>query len=98
MRRMKNTSRAGLIALNTLLLAVFAAVSFVPVTEAQTTSSGRYLAVTSEINGLTQGVVYIMDTNTQQLLACAWDHNRNHIIILGYRSISSDRASVLGNQ
>ncbi|MDP7005074.1 MAG: hypothetical protein QF718_02530 [Phycisphaerales bacterium] len=95
---MKNTSRAGLIALNTLLLAVFAAVSFVPVSDAQTTQLDRYVAITSDINGLTQGAVYIMDTNTQQLLACAWDHNKNRIIILGYRSISSDRASVPGNK
>ena len=96
---MKNTSRTGLIALNTLLLAVFAAVSFVPTSDAQTTlQNSRYIAVTSNINGLTQGVVYIADTHKQELLAAVWDHNRNRITILGYRSIQADRISAQGKQ
>ena len=95
---MEKTSRAGMIALNTVLLAVFAAISFVPISEANTTSSNRYIAVTSTVNGLTQGVVYIMDTNQQELLAAAWDHNQNRIILLGHRSVSADRASALGNE
>jgi hypothetical protein len=94
---MKSTSRNGLIALNTALLAVFAAVSLVPVTEAQVPTQNQYLAVSGRVNGLGSGVVYIIDTQLNQgtLVASTWNHNTNRIEILGKRSLSKDAAAAM---
>ena len=84
------TSRNGLIALNVLLLAIFAAVSFVPETIAQTPKSGNYISVPAESNGITSGVVYILDTEKRELVGVTWNHNTNRISTLGYRNIELD--------
>jgi hypothetical protein len=96
-KRMKSTSRNGLIALNTALLAVLAAVSLVPVTEAQVPTQNQYLAVSGMVNGLGSGVVYIVDTQLGQgtLIASSWNHNANRIEILGKRSLSKDAAAAM---
>ena len=90
-------SRNGLIALNVLLLAIFAAVSFVGETIAQTPKSGHYISAPAQSNGLSSGVVYIMDTDNQELVAVAWDHNKNRIATLGYRNIEQDAIAAWGN-
>jgi len=94
---MKSTSRNGLIALNTTLLAVLAAVSLVPVTEAQVPTQNQYLAVSGVVNGLGSGVVYIVDTQLDQgvLVASTWNHNAKRIEILGKRSLSKDAAAAM---
>lgn len=91
------TSRGGLIALNLLLLAIFAAVSFVPETIAQTPKSGHYISIPAKANSITSGIVYILDTDNQELVAVAWDHNNNRIATLGYRNIKSDAIAVWSN-
>ncbi|MEE2912949.1 MAG: hypothetical protein VX436_04000 [Planctomycetota bacterium] len=91
------TSRTGLIALNMLLLAIFAASSFVPETIAQTPKSGHYIAIPAKTNGLSAGVIYIMDTEKQELVAVTWDHNRNRIATLGYRNIEQDAIAAWRN-
>ena len=91
------TSRGGLIALNLLLLAIFAAVSFVPETIAQTPKSGHYISVPAKANGITSGIVYILDTDNQELVAVTWDHNNNRIATLGYRNIKSDAITAWSN-
>ena len=93
----KTTPRGGLIALNLLLLAIFAAVSFVPETIAQTPKSGNYISVPAKSNGITSGIVYILDTDNQELAAVTWDHNNNRIATLGYRNIKSDAITAWGN-
>ena len=98
MRVTKQTSRNGIIALNGILLVVLAAIVLSPKTEARSTSNHRYLAVPSVANGVTTGIVYIMDTTQRELAAVAWDHNRNRIVTLGYRNISADANSVLNNK
>ena len=94
---MKSTSRNGLIALNTALLAVLAVVSLVPVSEAQIPIQNQYLAVSGDLNGLNSGVVYIVDTqrNGGELIASAWSHNANRIQLLGKRSLSADSAKAM---
>ncbi len=91
------TSRNGLIALNVLLLAIFAAVSFVPETIAQTPKSGNYISVPAKTNGITSGIVYILDIDKQELVAVTWDHNKNRIAALGYRNIETDAISAWRN-
>ena len=94
---MKSTSRNGLIALNTALLAVLASVSLVPVTEAQVPTQNQYLAVSGMVNGLGSGVVYIVDTQLDQgvLVASKWNHDTNRIDILGKRLLSKDAAAAM---
>ena len=93
----QTTSRKGLIALNALLLVAFAAVSFVPESIAQTPRSGHYIAIPAKVNGVTSGVVYIVDTAQQELVAVTWDHNNNRISTLGYRNIKTDAANAWRN-
>ena len=95
--KMKSTSRNGLIALNTALLAVLAGVLLVPVSEAQVPSENQYLAVSGIVNGLNSGVVYIVDTrrNGGELIASAWSHNANKIQLLGKRSLAADAAKAM---
>ena len=93
----KTTSRRGLIALNVLFLGIFAAVSLVPETEVQTSYAGHYIAVPSEVNEISSGVVYIMDTARQELVEVTWDHNNNHVAVLGYRNVATDVANASGN-
>ena len=91
------TSRSGLIALNVLLLAIFAAISFVPESIAQTPKSGNYISVPADSNGITSGVVYIIDTDKRELVAVTWDHNNNRIATLGYRNIEADAVAAWKN-
>ena len=98
MERTNNTtSRSGLIALNLLLLAIFSAVSFVPESIAQTPKSGHYISVPAKTNSITSGIVYILDTDNQELVAVTWDHNNNRIATLGYRNIKSDAIAAWSN-
>ena len=93
----KTTSRRGLIALNVLFLGIFAAVSLVPETVVQTSHAGHYIAVSSEVNGISSGVIYIMDTARQELVAVTWDHNNNRVAVLGYRNVATDVANASRN-
>ena len=94
---MKSTSRNGLIALNTALVAVLGVISIVPVSDAQVPTQGQYIAVSGNLNGLNSGVVYIVDTqrNGGELIASTWENNKNRIVILGKRSITADAAKAM---
>mgnify|MGYP001255705035 CR=1 FL=1 len=94
----KRKSTMGLLALNICLLCIFAFVTFEKQTEAQTTRAHRYIAVPGEVNGLTPGVVYIMDTSQQELVAITWDHYNKRLTPLGYRPIAADAQAALRNQ
>lgn len=99
----KSTSRNGVIALNVLLIAVLTAIVFVPTSDAQQaqpssytppTATPAYLAVPSVASGMSTGVVYIMNTVQREMVAVAWNQNRNKIMTLGYRNIAADAQSV----
>ncbi|MBC8200679.1 MAG: hypothetical protein H8E86_01435 [Planctomycetes bacterium] len=91
-----STTRNGLVALNTALLVVLAAVSFAPVSDAQEPVQGQYLAVSGNVNGLNSGVVYIVDTQRNgAMVASTWRHNADRIVILGKRSITEDAVRAL---
>ncbi len=94
MSNIKSSSRNGVIALNMVLIALLCLIVFIPKTEAQLSGESTYIAVPSEANGLTTGAVYILDTSRQELVAVAWNRNKNKIMPLGYRNISSDANSV----
>ncbi|MAI66682.1 MAG: hypothetical protein CMJ26_02245 [Phycisphaerae bacterium] len=91
---MKSTSKQGLIALNITLLAVLAAVSLVPTSDAYVSASDSYVAVPAMVNGRTQGVVYIASTANRAVLATSWDHNKKRIVLLAARNLAADSAGV----
>ena len=90
-------TQIGLLALNACLLLVLAFVTFENTSIGQTSRSHRYIALPSTINGLSSGVVYIMDTSQQELVAITWDHNSRSLVPLGYRPIASDSQAALNN-
>ena len=91
---MNTTSKQGLIALNIALLAVLAAVSLVPTTDAYISSNDTYVAVPGTLNGLQSGVVYIASTSNRAVLATTWDRNKKKIIIMAARSIERDAQGI----
>ncbi len=90
----KASSRNGVLALNIVLVSILCIVVLVPQSEAQLSGESTYIAVPSEANGLTTGAVYILNTSRQELVAVAWNRNKNKIMPLGYRNISIDANSV----
>jgi len=92
----KSTSRNGVIALNVLLVTVLTVIVFVPTSDAQNTlrEGTSYVAISAVASGINTGVVYIMNTSQQELVAVAWNQNRNKIMTLGYRNIAVDAQSV----
>jgi hypothetical protein len=95
MKHMKKTSRNGVIALNIVLVAILTVISLVPESEATFTAEQRYIALPSTASGVTTGIVYLMNTAQRELVAISWDHNKNSIVTLGYRNLSSDASSAL---
>jgi hypothetical protein len=90
----KASSRNGVLALNIVLVSILCIVVLVPQSEAQLSGESTYIAIPSEANGLTTGAVYILNTSRQELVAVAWNRNKNKIMPLGYRNISIDANSV----
>ena len=90
-------TQMGLIALNACLLLVLAFVSFENATVGQTSRAHRYIALPSSINGLSAGVVYILDTSQQELVAITWDHNSKRLVPLGYRPVAADSQAAVNN-
>jgi hypothetical protein len=91
---MNTTSKQGLITLNIALLAVLAAVSLVPTTDAYVSSNDTYVAVPGTLNGFQSGVVYIASTSNRAVLATTWDRNKKKIIIMAARSIERDAQGI----
>jgi hypothetical protein len=89
----------GVVALNIFLVLILGAVVFVPTTNAQQppVNDGRYIAIPSTANGLTTGAVYILDTIKRELVAVAWNQNKNRIMSLGYRNLLRDAETVPQN-
>ena len=89
--------QSTLIAINAVLLFLLWHSVTSEVTGAQETRGHRYIAVEGDVNNITPGVVYILDTTNQELVAITWDHNENRLVPLGYRPIASDAASAQRN-
>ena len=84
----------ALIALNAILLLILATIIFSPVVEAQSVTRHRFLAVSGRVNGVSSGVVFVLDSTSQELIAMTWDHNASALIQIGYRGVGSDIATV----
>ncbi|MDP6541896.1 MAG: hypothetical protein QGF07_03830 [Phycisphaerales bacterium] len=84
----------ALIILNVLLLLVLVAVVLTPTADAQSVTRHRFNAVSGRVNGVSSGVVFLLDSTSQELVAITWDHNSSSLDLLGYRGVGSDIASV----
>ncbi len=91
---MRSRQLRGLLALNFVLLAVLATVSFGPVAWAQdgreARPSGDYTMVTGQAQGSTENVLYLVDGLNRDLLAIKWDRSRKGWQGLGYSNLVED--------
>ena len=90
---MSRRSIRPLIFLNAGLLAALAAVTFMPSAVAQIRPLSTYTMVGGTVNGIVQGVAYITDETTNEVIALSWYENQKRIVGLGYRNMTQDAAS-----
>jgi len=79
-----------LIFLNAGLLVALAAVTFMPAAVAQLRPRSTYTMVGGTINGIVQGVAYITDETTNEVVAVSWYENQKRLVGLGYRNMTQD--------
>ena len=84
----------GLLALNAALLVALGAVTFGPSAGAQARARGDYSMVAGRANGAASGVVYIVDTVNQELIALSFDPNAKRVEGIGYRNLAADIGSL----
>jgi hypothetical protein len=89
---MRTRSLRPLLFLNAGLLAALAAVTFMPSAVAQMRPRSTYTMVGGTINGIVQGVAYITDETTNEVVAVSWYENQKRLVGLGYRNMSMDAA------
>jgi len=88
----------GLIALNGILLAVLAAVSFGPgapdasAEQARSRPRGYYTMVSAKAQGIPESAIIVVDSTNQQLVATRWDRSRRTLSGLGFRDLTADAA------
>jgi len=90
---MSRRSIRPLIFLNAGLLAALAAVTFMPSAVAQIRPRSTYTMVGGTVNGIVQGVAYITDETTNEVIALSWYENQKRIVGLGYRNMTQDAAA-----
>jgi hypothetical protein len=90
---MSRRSIRPLIFLNAGLLAALAAVTFMPSAVAQIRPRSTYTMVGGTVNGIVQGVAYITDETTNEVIAVSWYENQKRLVGLGYRNLTQDAAS-----
>jgi hypothetical protein len=90
---MSRRSIRPLIFLNAGLLAALAAVTFMPAAVAQLRPRSTYTMVGGTVNGIVQGVAYITDETTNEVVAVSWYENQKRIVGLGYRNMTQDAAT-----
>jgi hypothetical protein len=84
--------------LNAALLAALAATTFMPQAFAQARIRSSYTIVGGTVNGIVQGVAYISDETTNEVVAVSWWENNQKLVGLGYRNIGADAAQARGTR
>lgn len=87
---MLRKSLIPLLLLNAALLAALATVTFMPQASAQARPRNNYTMVGGTVNGIVQGVVYVVNETTNEVIAVSWWENQKKLVGLGYRSVSAD--------
>lgn len=87
---MSRRSLRPLVFLNAGLVVALAAVTFMPSAVAQLRPRSTYTMVGGTVNGIVQGVVYITDETTNEVVAVSWYENQKRLVGLGYRNMTAD--------
>lgn len=87
---MSRKSIRPLIYLNAGLLVALAGVTFMPSAVAQLRPRSTYTMVGGTVNGIVQGVAYITDETTNEVVAVSWYENQKRLVGLGYRNMTQD--------
>lgn len=90
----RSSGLRGLILLNVLLLLLLGAVTFGSQAKAQARSRGDYVMVAGGANGAISGVVYVVDTVNNQLIAVSYDTNSKRLVGVGATNLARDAARV----
>ena len=80
----------ALLALNGLLLAILALVTFGPAASAQQRARAAYTMAGGRITGLPPSAVYILDTVNLELIAVTYNPNTKTIEGIGHRNVAAD--------
>lgn len=79
--------------LNAALLAVLALVTLAPSANAQGArgrAKGQYAMVSGKVQGVTESVIYIVDSANEQVAAARYDGSRRSLTVLGQRDLAAD--------
>lgn len=100
---MGTKSKPGLLAANVVLLMALGALSWSPWAGAQNTAEhtpgrarGDYTMITGHTAAGGASVVYILDSNNEELVALRWDQPTRAMAGVGYRNLSTDNVSKPG--
>jgi hypothetical protein len=96
-------SKRGLLAANFVLLAALAVLSWSPWAGAQNAierpagrARGDYTMIAGHTAAGGSNVVYILDSNNEELVALKWDPSTSAMAGIGYRNLSTDGVSKPG--
>ncbi|MBL0922117.1 MAG: hypothetical protein IBJ10_08320 [Phycisphaerales bacterium] len=89
---MQRSRLRPLVALNAVLLAALAAVTFAPIAEGQgpARARGQYTMVAGRVQGSTEEVVYVYDAANRELVAISYDRSRRASQPIGFRDVNAD--------
>lgn len=85
----------GLLALNAVLLALLALVTFAPHAGAQARARGQYTMVAGGVNNSQSSAVYIVDTTNQELMVVTYDATGRRLEGIAYRNLAGDAAEAV---
>jgi hypothetical protein len=86
-----------LLLLNLALLIVLGAVTFGAHSNAQQ-ARGDYTMAAGDARGTSSGVVYIVDTRNQEMVAVSYDGVNNQFMGIAYRNLRRDMEAVRARQ
>jgi len=87
-------SKKHLLALNGVLVAVLALVTFATGAEGRQTAraraSGQYAIISVAFQGATDRAMFILDAANEELIGMRWDRSRRALEGIGYRDLKAD--------
>jgi len=95
---MPRRSLRPLVFLNAGLLVALATVTLMPSAFAQLRPRSTYTMVGGTVNGIVQGVVYIADETTNEVVAVSWYENQKRLVGMGYRNMTADAMQAAKNR
>lgn len=89
---MQRSRFRSLVALNAVLLAALAVVTFAPSAQGQNAGRSRsqYTMLSGQIQGGSAFAIYIYDAGNLELAAVTYDISRQRLVPIGFRDINAD--------